>query len=264
MNATNTIGRALLNTIGIAIVLVAPMVSTLSAQQESLSLPSGSEIRQRYVDALGGAAALRAPKSSHAVGRLEMPSQGLAASMEVFASAPNKLYTRMDIPGVGLITSGFDGEVGWTMNPMVGAALLEDNNLNQVRQQADFYSVLQPEAYIESFEPVGTTEFEGMACYEVKVLTKWGEGYVEYYEVETGLLRGNVRKQETAMGSIDATAIIVEYTPFGGILVPSKVVQRAMAMETILTVSSVEYDSVEESLFEIPDEVRALIEGADG
>ena len=141
---------------------------------------------------------------------------------------------------------------------------MEDNNLNQVRQQADFYSVLQPEAYIESFEPVGTTEFEGMACYEVKVLTKWGEGYVEYYEVETGLLRGNVRKQETAMGSIDATAIIVEYTPFGGILVPSKVVQRAMAMETILTVSSVEYDSVEESLFEIPDEVRALIEGADG
>jgi hypothetical protein len=261
MYPRNVIASALFTPMVMSVVALAATVSPLSARQESV-LPSGAEIRERYIDALGGREALRATKSSHAVGKLEMPAQGLTASMEVFASAPNKLYTSMDMPGVGLITSGFDGEVGWTVNPIVGPMLLEGNNLNQVRQQADFYSVLEPDAYIESFEPTGRAEFEGVPCYEVTVLTTWGEEYVEYYEVETGLLRGNVRKQETAMGSVDATAVIVEYSAFGDILVPTRVIQRAMAMETILTVSSVEYDSVDESLFEIPEEVRVLIEGA--
>jgi len=255
------IAGTLLKPMVMAAAAVAATVLPLLAQQESV-LPSGAEIRERYIDALGGRDALLAPKSSHAVGKLEMPAQGLTASMEVFAAAPNRLYTSMNMPGVGLITSGFDGEVAWTVNPIVGPMLLEGNNLNQVRQQADFYSVLEPDAYIESFEPAGRKEFEGIPCYEVTVVTTWGEEYVEYYEVETGLLRGNVRKQETAMGAVDATAIILEYSAFGDVLVPTKVIQRAMAMETILTVSSVEYDSVEESLFEIPEEVRALIEGA--
>ncbi len=245
--------------VGIAAVAFMCTVSPLLAQQGSVPMPSGAEIRERYVNALGGEAALRTPSSSHAVGLLEIPAQGLTASMEVFASAPNKLYTEMNMPGVGRITSGFNGAVGWTMNPIMGPVLLEGANLNQVRQQADFYSVLEPEAYIESFEPVGRTQFEGIDCYEVKVVTTWDEEYTEFYEVETGLLRGNVRKQETAMGSVEATAVIDEYSAFGGILVPSRVIQRAMAMETILTVSSVDYDLVDESLFEIPKEVQALL-----
>ncbi len=253
MKATNTGAPRLTMLIGMGGLLALTLATPLRAQQNTASLPSGEEIRERYVNALGGASALRAPKSSHAVGQLEMPAQGISASMEVFAAAPNQLYTTMNLTGVGLITSGFDGEVGWTLNQMVGPVLLEGTTLDQLKQQADFYGVLDPTAHIESFEPTSRKDFEGKACYEVTVVTTWGEQYVEYYEVDTGLLAGNVRSQETQMGAIDATTAIVEYSE------STRVVQRAMGMETILTITSVEYDSVDESVFGIPPEIKALI-----
>jgi len=223
-------------------------------------LPTGDEIRARYIEALGGRAALEAPKSSDAKGTFDAPAQGLSGEMEIHVAAPNKLYTTMTVPGVGQIRTGFNGEVGWSANPVIGPMILEGAQLQQLKQQADFYSVLHPEKHIASFEPVGQKDFEGKTCYEVKVTTKWDEEYTEYYAMETGLLAGSVRSQESPMGPIVATNIVVEYGDFGGIMVPVKAVQKAMGIESVVTITSVEYDVVDEAVFELPADVQALLQ----
>jgi hypothetical protein len=115
--------------------------------------------------------------------------------------------------------------------------------------------------HIVSFETVGQRDFEGKTCYEVKVTTKWDEEYTEYYDIETGLLAGSVRSQESPMGAIVATNVVVEYQDFGGIMVPIKAVQRAMGIESVVTITSIEYDVVDESVFELPADIQALLEG---
>jgi hypothetical protein len=234
--------------------LAAP--SVLLAQD---ALPTGQEIRERYIEALGGRAALQAPTSSHVTGTFEIPANGISGDMEMFGAAPNKLFTTMEMPGFGQSRTGFDGEVAWTINAAMGAMLIEGKNLQQLRQQADFYSVLNPEAHIESFEPVARKDFEGKPSYEVKVVTKWGEEYLEYYEVETGLQIGSVRTQESPMGGIEATTVVEEYGHFGDILVPTRIVQRAMGMEQIMTITAIEYDVVHDSVFAIPPEIQELL-----
>ncbi len=235
-------------------------VATPTVGNAQGALPSGEEIRDRYVEALGGRAALEAPKSSVAKGTFDAPAQGLSGDMEIHVAAPNKLYTTMTVPGVGQIRTGFNGEVGWSANPVIGPMIVEGAQLHQLKQQADFYSVLHPEMHIASFEPVGQKNFEGKSCYEVKVTTKWDEEYTEYYETETGLLAGSVRSQESPMGPIEATNIVVEYGEFGGILVPVKAVQRAMGIESVVTITSVEYDVVDDAVFVLPVDIQALLQ----
>ena len=242
----------------LAIVLVA-LPTALWSQD---ALPSGEQIHQRYIGALGGAEALQSPKSSHVTGTFEIPGQGISGRMEMFGAAPNKLFTKMEMPGAGLVRTGYDGEVAWTINPMMGPMLIEGPTLRQLQQQADFYSVLFPERYIDSFETVTSKDFEGKPCYEVRVVTKWGEEYAEYYEVATGLQAGTVRTQESPMGPIEATTVVSEYGKFGAIMVPTKIIQRAMGMTQVMTILSVEYDTVADSVFAMPPEIKALLEPA--
>ena len=61
------------------------------------------------------------------------------------------------------------------------------------------------------------------------------------------------------MGAIEATNVVVEYADFGGILVPVKAVQRAMGIESVVTITSVEYDVVDATVFELPPDVQALL-----
>jgi hypothetical protein len=223
------------------------------------ALPTGEEIRERYIEALGGRAALTAPTSSHVMGTFEIPANGISGEMEMYGAAPNRLFTTMDMPGLGQSRTGFDGEVAWMINSAMGAMLIEGKNLQQLKQQADFYSVLHPEEHIQSFEPVARKDFEGKQCYEVRVVTNWDEEYTEYYEVETGLQLGSVRTQESPMGGIEATTVVEMYQQFGSILVPTKIVQRAMGMEQIMTITQIEYDVVADSMFAIPPEIQELL-----
>jgi len=246
--------HALLFGVCALVALATPMVVI---PQEAL--PTGEEIRERYLEALGGRAALQSPTSSHVTGTFEVPANGIVGDMEMFGAAPNKLFTRMEMPGLGRSSTGFDGEVAWMINSAMGAMLIEGKNLQQLKQQADFYSVLHPEEHIASFEPVARKDFEGKQCYEVKVVTQWDEEYVEYYEVETGLQLGSVRTQESPMGPIEATTIVEVYRKFGPILVPTKIIQRAMGMEQIMTITQIEYDVVADSMFAIPPEIQELL-----
>lgn len=213
----------------------------------------------RFVEASGGRAALERYTSSRAVGQFSMPAQGITGDLEVFAAAPNRLLVRVDIPGIGMVRNGYDGTVGWSVNPAMGPMVLDGRMLDQMRQQADFLGPLNIEAYVDSASVVEETEFEGRPCQKVRVVTKWGEEYVEFYDLETGLLAGNIRTQESPMGPVEATTILSDYQDFGGIQVPSRTVQRMMGMEQVITVTTVEFDTVDPAIFALPDEIAALI-----
>lgn len=213
----------------------------------------------RYVEALGGRAALERYQHSTAIGVFALPSQGIDGDLEVKGMAPNKMAIRVNIPAIGTIRTGYNGEVGWSMNPMVGPMLIEGRMLDQLRQQADFKGPLNIQAYVDSAEVVGEEQFDGRACQKVRLVTKWGEEYFEFYDVATGLMAGSIRTQESPMGPMEATTVVSDYQDFGGVLVPMKTVQRMMGMEQVITISSVVYDPIDPSAFELPAEIQALV-----
>ena len=241
-------------------VFIAASIGAAWSQGEDL--PTGREVVDRYVEAIGGEKAIREVSGKHMVGRMDIPAQGVGGDMEIYTAPPNKLLVKIEIPAMGSISSGFDGEVGWVINPMTGPMVLEGRQLDQTRQQADYLASLHPEHLIASLETVEKTDFQGHTCYKVKVVTTWDEEYFEYYDVESGLMVGGERTQSSPMGEIPTTTIISDYKEFGGLLVATKNVQQIMGMEQIITVSEVENVDPDPAVFELPAEIKAMMEEA--
>ena len=56
------------------------------------------------------------------------------------AAAPNKIKTTIELGQYGKSLSGYDGKVGWSMDPMSGNMILEGEALKQMIARADFYN----------------------------------------------------------------------------------------------------------------------------
>lgn len=237
----------------LAAVLLLAGVSSVAAQT-----PTWEQIRTRYVEALGGRAAIEAQKGHTIHGTVEVAAQGITAPIRIWTAPPNKFATQVTIPGMGESRSGFDGETGWSDNPAMGQTLLEGTALNQMKQQSDYYGALNPDRWLESATVTGEKQFEGKACWEVKLKTTWGEEYTEYYDKETGLAHGSVRSQESPMGTMQATSITSDYRKQGGVMMPSLITVKVMGMAQVVRMDSVKVGPVPDSVFELPASIKAL------
>ncbi len=91
----------------------------------------------------------------------------------------------------------------------------------------------------------------------------WGEEYWEFYDAETGLVGGVIRGQATAMGELETTTVVSDYQEYDGVLMPTKVVQRVMGMEQIVTTTAVDSDPFDAAVFALPAEITALLEATE-
>ncbi|MGD2294711.1 MAG: hypothetical protein PVF22_02625 [Candidatus Aminicenantes bacterium] len=74
----------------------------------------------KIIEASGGREALAAIKDTTVSGSMEMIQMGVSGSIYFYHKEPNKLRTDIEVMGT-VITSAFDGEVGWMVDPTTGA-----------------------------------------------------------------------------------------------------------------------------------------------
>ena len=224
-------------------------------------LPGAAEIVQRSIEASGGEAALRGHESRRASGVIEILGQGITGTIEIYAAAPDKLLVRTELPGLGLTLQGYDGEVGWSDSPFTGPVILVGLQLDQTRQQADFYGNLNADEYVAAREIVEETDFDGRRCYKMRVTTRWGEEYFEYYDVETGLVAGSRRTVASAQGDLDVVVYVSDFIEVDGVLTPTRMFQDVGIAQIEMVFTEVEYDTVAPETFELPEAIRALLQG---
>jgi hypothetical protein len=226
---------------------------------EQADLPSARVVIDRHIQAIGGRAAILAHKSTHAVGTIAMPATGITGPIDVYAAAPDKSFVKISLGGVGDLLEGFDGTHGWTLQPMMGPMLKQGKELAEKKFDSDYYSDLhEPERYA-SMKTIEKTTFEGRPCYKISLVRKDGGEEIEYYDTETRLRVGTVQTRETPMGPITATQVLSDYKKFGALLLPTTMKQTAMGVEQLLKVTSVEFDNVAPSTFDLPAQIKALI-----
>ena len=221
-------------------------------------LPPAKEVIANFVKVIGGKEAFSKIKSQHATGKFEMAAQGLTGDLEISAARPDKMFVKVNLPGLGDILEGFDGKVAWTVNPATGPMVLDGKQLEEKREQADFDSVLHDEKDFQSMETIEVTQFEGKECYKLKLIKKSGREVTEYYDTKSGLLSGFVATQESPVGPLTVTAALSEYKKFGDVLFVTKVTQKIGPIEQVMNLSSMEFNKVKDSAFELPEQIKAL------
>jgi hypothetical protein len=243
------------------VILLVSLVSQAApvAVPTETDLPPARAIVDRYVGAVGGAEAFARHTSRHAKGRISMPAQGVEGEMEMLAARPDLMRVRMTIQGVGEIQSGYDGKVGWSVNPLTGPMLLEGKALQQTKADSDFDAVLHTDNAFTSLETVERTTFEGRPAYKVRAVRTTGDEDFEFFDAENGLMLGAIVTRESPMGSVKATHVTADYRTFGAIKIATRIVQRLMGTEQVITIDSVDFNTVDPAAFVPPPQIRALI-----
>ena len=225
----------------------------------SAPLPAFDEILQRYLTAIGGAAAIKKHTSRVITGSFEILGQNMKGGLKITAAAPDRLRFTISLPAVGDLDRGYDGHVGWAVDQAVGPRLLEGKELDELKHSADFYDDLHEPRSFSSVTVVGKNVFEGAECYEVKLVKTTGFEYTEFFDVKTGLLAGMKMNATSQMGTMPVVQVSSDYKSFGGILTAAVIRQRMMGLESEITISSVSFDPVDPRIFDLPPDIAALV-----
>lgn len=244
-----------------SLVVLAVLLSGAPARagQEAMSsLPKAEDVLKKYRDAIGGEEAIRKHSARRFKGVYEIPAQGMRGELLILAAAPNLMRLSITLPGLGEMQRGFDGRIGWSVDPAIGPRLLEGRELDELRHSADFYDDLHDPTRFSSVTVVGKPMFDGQPCYEIKLVRESGFEYTEYFNAETGLLAGVKMNASSQMGSIPVTTVVSEYKVFGGVLTPTITRQKMMGLESVTTISSVDFAPIDPKEFALPPQIEAL------
>jgi len=228
-------------------------------QERDAALPSARAVIDKYVQAIGGRKAIMAHSSSHATGMFTVASAGISGNIEIFNAKPAKSMVKTNIGGIGEILEGFDGLHGWGISPMTGPSLAEGAELEQKRFDADFYSDLHDEARYTTMKTVEKTVFEGRPAYKLSLVKKIGGEDIEYFDTETGFKIGTTGSREGPMGPMNITVSQTDYKKFADVMVPTTIKQSVSGVSNVITISSMEFDNVPPTTFDIPERIKALI-----
>ncbi len=233
--------------------------ATAAAAKPAASLPAPRQIVDKYVAAIGGRDALLKRSSSVMRGTFEMPAAGLRGDVVGQMAKPNRMDMSITCPGIGEMRSGFDGTTAWSIDPTSGPRVLDGAELAQAQMQADFLSALHDEKNYTSMETIELADFEGRKAYTLRLVRAGTDTTYEYFDAETGLMIGSKATRDTQMGPMTATTVLSNYKDFGGIQMPTTTTVRTMGQEIVMSVTSLEWDKVEPSVFELPAEIKVLV-----
>lgn len=236
---------------GAAAALAAPRVDAQDA-------PPASQVVARYVEAIGGEQAILSAQHRHFKGRMSMPAAGMTMEMEMWQSRPNRMLMVMNIPGLGEMKQGYDGEVAWSTNPMQGPRVIEGAELQQTIRQADFDANLRFEHLFPTMETVGRAEAQGRPCWRVRMVAENGDEAFGCFDVETGLLLGLTSRTESEMGTVESTIEFHDYRDFGGIRMPARTVMNVMGQQMEMQVVEIDTSPIPASTYALPAEIQAL------
>lgn len=222
-------------------------------------LPPARQILDRYVEVTGGRAAYEKAKHRTFKGTVEITGVGMKGSLLLQQSAPDKMRTQIDLPGVGTIVQATDGVEAWELSAATGPRLLEGSEKADVLLQGSFDADLHPERTYAKMETLRVEDVEGKPAYVVALTPKGGDtARLSYYDKESGRLVKFTATTTTAMGEVRAESRLEDYRPEGGIVMPHRVSLSAMGMEQVLTFDAISTDPVPASAYAMPPEVKAL------
>lgn len=227
------------------------------------SYPDGKSLLEKSVAAVGGAEARAKRKSMEMKGTMEMPGQNLKGPIVSRYAQPNKMVTIIDLPGIGEIRSGFDGTVGWSTSKIQGARLMTPKEVDAIAREADYMKDVDPMKRFDTVETVGEGTFAGFDCWKVQGLKKTAGGddkTVMWFEKSTGLPRGMAMSIETQLGKLPVTTSFIEYKDFDGIKLPVRTEATQAGAKLVTVFDSIVFDSVDPAAFELPTEIKALLE----
>ncbi len=186
------------------------------ATSEKPALPAAGELLDKYLAAVGGAAALQKIASRAAMGTATFAGQSVA--VDVYSKAPDKRLSVMHLKDGESLTA-FDGHQGWLSVPgrthMMSAA---ENDAARI--DARFYFPIDIKTLYDKFRVEPGEKIDGRDTYLVVGRKEGLPPLRLYFDTQTGLLVRLVRYAETPLGRNPTQIDYADYRESDGIKLP--------------------------------------------
>jgi hypothetical protein len=224
------------------------------------ALPSVDTIVGHFIAATGGKAAWEARHSQVEHATIEFAKQGLKGSLIIYEAAPDKYLGVTELPGIGKIAAGSNGEVAWENSALQGPRIKQGDEKADALREGAFNAPLFWQKLYAKGETAGSETAEGHDCYKVVLTPKEGKPVTEFYDKKTGLMIKTTATVSSQMGDVNAEILFDDYRKEGDLLSPHRLVNRAAQQEFVVEIQSVDVNpDLPKDRFDLPPEVRALL-----
>jgi hypothetical protein len=190
-------------------------------------LPGAGNVLRRYINAIGGEAALRSMRSLRMIGHENFPTGegGLEAKdvrVEIDEKAPNLRvvhYTSSTFSSA----EGFDGRQGWSLSPKGICSPLSAPYQERAARAANFYESADFTKEYAQVLTTGTETVDGHRTYVVLAFPFHESPETLYFDATSGLLIRRISILRTEFGSLPFSTTYSDYrTIFHGVKLPFK------------------------------------------
>ena len=238
------------------------VISALYATADD-ALPKAETILDHYIEVTGGKAAYAKRKTEIATGTIEFAAQGLKGSITRYSAEPDKSYAVIELEGIGKMESGSVNGIAWDKNPMTGPRVKSGEEKSQGMREAVFNAQLNWRKVFAKAETTGVETVDGDECYKVLLTPTEGKPETAYYSKKSGLEVKHSTVAVSPMGEVPVEAVVSGYKDFGGVLVPTKQIQKAAGQEFVITIENIKVnEELPADRFDPPAEIKALIKPA--
>jgi tetratricopeptide (TPR) repeat protein len=204
------------------------------------NLPTVDQVLLRYLDALGGTAAIGKIKNRAMKGT--SGSAGSAESVELDLEFPGK-YALIQRRGKGDLVASFDGESGWTMVPGHGARNMTDAEMDFARRDGDPQFPLHLQKFFPDLRMEYPEKAEGAMAYVLVGARSGGRSVKFYFDQSSGLLVKETRLAESPLGLIPTDVEYADYREVDGVRIPFRVTIRKPG-----SIRAIQFDQAEQNL----------------
>ena len=241
----------------LALALLAASLPIFGADE---ALPSVETVYNHFIAATGGKAAYAARHSLVEHATIDFAKQGLMGSLTIYESAPDHYLGLTELPGIGKIATGSNGEVAWENTALQGPRIKQGVERADALREGAFNAPLYWQKLYPKAETTGSETVEGHDCYKVVLTPKEGKPMTEFYDKKTGLMIKTMATVTSQMGDVNAEILYDDYRKDGDVLSPHRMVNRAAQQEFVIQINSVEVNpDLPKDRFDLPSEVQALL-----
>ena len=200
-----------------------PQILAVRADTTSASI---DEIFARYVEAIGGKAAVEKITSRVSKGTVEIVGGQEKGTVEVYEKAPHKLVQIVKIPGAGGWAWGFNGSIAWNFVPATGKVEeTKGQGLITAKFDADFYQALKLKERYSKVTLNGVQKIQyrngPRETYVIQATPiTGGDPEKFYFETQSGLLIRHDTADTSEDGKVPIREFLLDYTALDGIKVP--------------------------------------------
>lgn len=248
-----TIRVARLARVTMAFALLPALAPEVSAQ----ALPPASQLIAHWAKETN-ADGWKAHKSARMKAAFDLPAMGMSATMETVTIYPSQTVVKIDLPGMGVMSNGFNGEFAWSNNPMTGPSIMTGEQLESAREDnhPSNYSRISPA--IDSSKTLEKTTLNNTECYRVEHWWKSGKSSFDCFSVADGMIVWSQTTVSTPQGNVDAVTSFSAYKDWGGVKRATTTTMEQMGQQFIITLQGWEWDTVDPKELALPAEIKAL------